>query len=59
MVDERRQERQKIWGKIFPPDPLFFILPFWEENEEGEVLKDALYTNTFNLRAHLVGGMEK
>ena len=49
LVEERKQERQKIGGKIFPLGTPFFILPIWEENEEGKVLKDALYTNTLNL----------
>ena len=49
LVEERKQERQKIGGKIFPLVPHFFILPIWEENEEGKMLKDVLYTNTLNL----------
>ena len=44
LVEERKQERQKIGGKIFPLGPPFFILPILEENEEGKVVKDALYT---------------
>ena len=36
-------------GKIFSLDSPFFILPIWDENEEGKVLKNALYTNTLNL----------
>ena len=49
LVEERKQERQKIGGEIFPLIPHFFILPIWEENEEGKMLKDVLYTNTHNL----------
>ena len=49
LVEERKQERQKIGRKIFPPGPPFFILPIWEENEEEKVLKDILYTNTLNI----------
>ena len=49
LVEERKQERQKIKRKIFPSDPPFFILPVWEENGERKVLKDTLYTNTLNL----------
>ena len=49
LVEERKQERQKIGGKIFPLGAPFFILPIWKENEERKVLKDALYTNTLNL----------
>ena len=49
LVEERKQERQKIGRKIFPPGPPFFILPIWEENEEEKVLKDILYTNTHNI----------
>ena len=45
----KKTRETKIWGKIFPPGPPFFILPIWEENEEGKVLKDALYTNTLSL----------
>ena len=49
LVEERKQERQKIGGKFFPLGPPFFILPIWEENKEGKVLKNALYTSTLNL----------
>ena len=49
LVEERKQERQKIKRQIFPSDPPFFILPVWEENGERKVLKDTLYTNTLNL----------
>ena len=49
LVEERKQERQKIGGKIFSLGPPFFILPIWEENDEEKVLKDELYTNTLNL----------
>ena len=49
LIEERKQKRQRIRGKFFTPDPPFFILPIWEENEERKVLKDALYTNTLNL----------
>ena len=49
LVEERKQERQKIGGKIFPLGSSFFILPIWEENEQEKVLKDGLYTNTLNL----------
>ena len=49
LVEERKQERQKIGGEIFPLGTLFFILPIWKENEERKVLKDTLYTNTLNL----------
>ena len=49
LVEERKQERQKIGRKLFPPGPPFFILPIWEENEEEKVLKDILYTNTLNI----------
>ena len=49
LIEERKQERQKQGGGILLPDPPFFILSIWEENEEGKVLKDALYTNTLNL----------
>ena len=45
----KKTRETKIWGKIFPPSPPFFILPIWEENEEGKVLKDTLYTNTLSL----------
>ena len=45
LVEERKQERQKIGRKIFPPGPHFFILPIWEE----KVLKDALYTSNLNV----------
>ena len=45
LVEERKQERQKIGRKIFPPGPHFFILPIWEE----KVLNDVLYTNTLIL----------
>ena len=46
LVEERKQERQKIGEKVFPPGPTFFILPNWEENEEGKVMRNAFYTNT-------------
>jgi len=32
LVQERKQERQKMERKIIPLDPHFFILPIWEEN---------------------------
>ena len=46
LVEERKQERQKIGEKVFPPESTFFILPNLEENEEGKVMKNAFYTNT-------------
>ena len=46
LVQERKQERQKMERKIFPLDPNFFILPIWEEIGEEKVLNDVLYTNT-------------
>ena len=49
LVEERKQERQKIRKKIFPPGPFFFILLIWEENEKKKVLKVALCTYTLNL----------
>ena len=45
LVQERKQERQKMGRKIFPPGPHFFILPIWEE----KVLNDVLYTDTLTL----------
>ena len=35
LVEERKQERQKIGEKVFPLGPTFLILPNWEEIEEG------------------------
>ena len=49
LVKKRKQERQKIGGELFPPSPHFFYPPNLGGNKEGEVLKDALYTNTLNL----------
>ena len=49
LVEERKYERQKIGKKVFPPDPTFFILPNWEENEEEKVMRNAFYTNTLTL----------
>ena len=46
LVEEKKQERQKIGEKFFPLWPIFFILPNLEENEEGKVMKNAIYTNT-------------
>ena len=46
LVQERKQERQKMRRKIFPPGSHFFILPIYEENREEKVLNDILYTNT-------------
>ena len=46
LVQERKQERQKIGRKIFPTGSHFFILPIWEENGEEKVLNDIFYTNT-------------
>ena len=40
LVQERKQEKQKIGRKIIPPCPHFFILPIWEENGEEKVLND-------------------
>ena len=45
LVQERKQEIQKIGRKIIPPNPHFFILPIWEE----KVLNDVLYTDTLTL----------
>ena len=49
LVQERKQERQKIGRKIFPTGSHFFILPIWEENGEENMLNDAIYTNTITL----------
>ena len=49
LVQERKQERQKIRRKIFPLGPPFFILPIWEENGEKKMLNDVLYTNILTL----------
>ena len=35
--------------KVFPPTPTFFILPNWEENEKGNVMRNTFYTNTLTL----------
>ena len=49
LVEERKQQRQKIGEKVFPHGPTFVILPNWEENEKGKVIRNAFYTNTPNL----------
>ena len=49
LVQERKQERQKMERKIFPSDLHFFILSIWEENGEEKVLNDVLYTNSLTL----------
>ena len=46
LIEERKYERHKIWEKVFPLGPTFFILSNWEENEEGKVMRNAFYTNT-------------
>ena len=38
LVEEGKQERQKIGEKVFPPEPTFLILPNLEENGEEKVL---------------------
>ena len=45
LVQERKQDRQKIRKKIIPSGPHFFILLIWEE----KVLNDIIYTNTLTL----------
>ena len=32
LVQERKQERQKMGCKIIHPGPHYFVLPIWEEN---------------------------
>ena len=49
LVQEKKQERQKIGRKTFPMGSHFFILPIWEENGEKKVLNDIFYTNTLTL----------
>ena len=49
LIEERKQERQKIEEKVFPSRPTFFILSNCEENEEGKVMRNAFYTNTLTL----------
>ena len=36
IIWSRKENRKgkKIREKVFPPEPTFFILPNWEENEE-------------------------
>ena len=43
---KKKKERQKIGKKVFPPEPTFFILPNYEENEKGKVMRNKFYTNT-------------
>ena len=38
LVEERKQERQKIEEKVFPSGSTFFILPNWEENREEKAM---------------------
>ena len=42
LVQERKQERQKMERKIFLSGPHFFILPIWKENGEKKVLTDGI-----------------
>ena len=49
LVQERKQEIQKIGRKIIPPNPHFFILPIWEENGEEKVLNDIIYPHFIHL----------
>ena len=49
LVEERKQKRQKIGEKVFPPRFTFFILPNWKKNEKGKVIRNAFYTNTSTL----------
>ena len=49
LIEGKKKERQKIGEKVFPPEPTFFILPNWEENEKGKVMSNAFYTNTLTL----------
>ena len=44
-------------GENFPSKLTFFILLIWEENEEGKVLKNALYTDTLNLSCIFVSSL--
>ena len=49
LVQERKQEIQKIGRKIIPPSPHFFIFPILEENGEEKVLNDIIYPHFIHL----------
>lgn len=44
-LKKKNKRDKKIGEKVFPSLSIFFILPNWEENEEGKVI-NAFYTNT-------------
>ena len=54
LVEEVKQEKQKIGEKVFPPRSTSFILPNWEENEKRKVLRNAFYTNTLSPTPHFI-----
>ena len=56
IIWSRKENRKgkKIREKVFPPEPTFFILPNWEENEEWKVMRNAFDTNTPFYYTHLL-----